>query len=232
MKIVIIFCLCFLTFSALPDGIHAASGPTKPGGCGESACGSCEPAFLCCQREFKTEKVKKTCYEVECEYVCIPPVCLPECCYPFGSRCSAIMNAESACGSCGAEGCQVCCETPVQREGLLQKLCSKLTACRIRKVNRLKKEESEVEECITEWSVVCMQPFGSCSKSCGYTSYSCADPCSPCGEPLLPDDGFSVPSETPAPADEALPASVPASEPALTPLSVPAWFSFQSSTLP
>ena len=57
MKIVIIFCLCFLRFSALPDGVHAASGPTKPGGCGESACGSCEPDFLRCQREVKTEKV-------------------------------------------------------------------------------------------------------------------------------------------------------------------------------
>ena len=232
MKIVIIFCLCLLPFSALPDGAHAASGSTKPGGCGESACGSCEPDFLRCQREFKTEKVKKTCYEVECEYICIPPVCLPEWCYPFGRHCGAKMNAESVCGTCGSEGCRVCSETPLQREGLLQKLCSKLTACRIRKVHRLKKKESEVEECITEWSVVCMQPCGSCSKCCGSTSSSGADPCSPCGEGLVTHNGFSVLSETPVPADETLPTSAPVSEPALTPLSMPAAFSFQSSKVP
>ena len=183
-------------------------------------------------RRLYAEKVKKTCYEVECEYVCIPPVCLPEWCYPFGRRCGAKMNAETGCGSCGAEGCLVCCETPLQREALLQKLCSKLTACRIRKVHRLKKEDSEVEECITEWSVVCMQPFGNCSKGCGSTSYSCADPCSPCGEALVTQDGFSVLSGTPAPADDALPASVPVSKSALTPLSVPALFSSQASKLP
>ena len=170
-----------LTAFATPSAM-AQCGNCKPADCGESCCGSCEPSWLCCQAECKMETIKKHCYEVECDYVCIPPVRLPEC-RLFGRQCGSNGDGsgQSCCDGCGGEGCQNCSACN-ENKGLFGRLCSKLTDCRIRKVNKLKKKEYEVEVCVCEWDVVCCAPPGCCSKGCGDT---CAAPplyCAPCGE--------------------------------------------------
>ena len=179
----LLLCAAIAALTAISaPSVIAQCGDCKPTGCGESCCGSCEPAWLCCQAECKMEKVKKHCYEVECEYICIPPVRLPDCC-PFGGGCKDGNDGcnQSSCGSCGQEGCQECA-TCTEEKGFFRKLCSKLTDCRIRKVNKLKKKEYEVEVCVCKWDVVCCAPPGYCSKGCGD---NCAAPpmyCAPCGE--------------------------------------------------
>ena len=148
-------------------------GALKPTGCSESSCGSCEPGALCCKNAVKTVKIRKHCYEVQCEHVCIPPVCLPK--YPlFGS-------AGACCsGDCGSEGCHDCSQC-AQDKGFFGRLCSTLTGCRIRKIHTMKKKEYEVEKCVHDWSVVCAQSPG-CGKNCGDGCRAPASCCAPCGE--------------------------------------------------
>lgn len=160
----------------------AACGGAKPSGYGEGCCSSCEPARLCCQNEVKTVTVKKHCYEVECEDICIPPVTLPKCSLWGNKCCDRSDCCSDGCG-CGTEGCQDSCGESCgpKSPGWLQKLCSTLTACRIRQVNRMKKKEYEVEECVCEWSVVCL-PNSGCAKGCADDCGPPASCCAPCGE--------------------------------------------------
>ena len=175
------FCVAVAFVVALTDVPALADrGAGKPNGCGETCCGSCEPTVLCCRAEAKTVKVRKQCYEVECEYVCIPPVSLPTCSLFGGDNCAARNRCDSPCGGCGTEGCESCSQRDSE-PGLLRRFCSLFTDCRIRKVRKLKKKESEVERCVCEWSVMCMQ-----SPGCGKCSYDgCCAPasaCAPCAE--------------------------------------------------
>jgi hypothetical protein len=141
--------------------------------------------MLQCQPVVKTEKIKRHCFEVECEYVCIPPVQLPKCgggfCGLFGGGCDGCSETECAapgcttdCAECGAGTCGN------GNDSLLGRLCSKLTDCRIRKVNTFKKKEYECgEKCVVEWKVVCVPAIG-CDKSCGEGCYTAPDCCAPC----------------------------------------------------
>ncbi len=158
----------------------ADCGAGKPDGCGETCWGTCEPMWLFCRAQVKTVKVRKECYEVECEYVCIPPVSLPTCSLFGGDGCKNTNRCNGACGGCGTEGCESCAERDCG-PGLLGRICSVFTDCRIRKVSRLKKKESEVEDYVCEWSVVCMQSAG-CGKCCYDSSCAPASVCAPCGE--------------------------------------------------
>ncbi len=157
----------------------AGCGFLKPLCCDNDCCGSCEPQWLCCQREVKTVKVTRHCYDVECEYVAIPPVTLP-CCSLFGNGC-----CEDDCGECDActdecgEGCGEDCDRC--SPGLFRRLCNRLTACRVRKVHRMKKKEHEVQQCVSEWSVVRMAPPG-CGKCCDDDCVAPPSCCAPCGE--------------------------------------------------
>ncbi len=169
-----------LVITLVNQSARAGCGASKPAGCSESSCGSCEPGFLCCQNKIKTVKVKKHCYEVECDHVCIPPVCLPKCPL-FGAGDDCCNDGTNGCGGdCGAQGCQDCSQCK-QEKGFFGRLCSKLTDCRIRKVHTLNKNEYEVEKCVCDWSVVFMQPPG-CGKSCGEECCAPASCCAPCGE--------------------------------------------------
>lgn len=167
---------------ALSGHSWAAWGGAKPSGCNKECCFSCEPTRLCCQGEVKTVTVKKHCYEVECEDICIPPVTLPKCRLWANECCDSSDCCCDGCG-CATEGCQnTCGETCGSKSpGWLQKLCSKLTACRIRSVNRMKKKEYEVEECVYEWTVTCM-PNPGCGKGCADNCGSPPSCCAPCGE--------------------------------------------------
>ena len=127
-------------------------------------CGPCtSPGYAaswsqCCQPEYKTEKIKRHCYKTECKAICIPPVTLP-CCRL--SRCF---------GGSVSDGC---CDDDCRSSGLLQKLCSKLTACRIRHVNTYKKVEYECgTKCVCEWKVV-SSAVGCCDQGCTDTGAHC-----------------------------------------------------------
>lgn len=167
-----------LTLAAAPAVADGGAG--KPYACGETCCGTCQPTYLCCRAEPKTVKVRKHCYEVECEYVCIPSVSLPICLLFGRNNCRETNGCDSTCTGRRNDGC----ESGSQRRGglgLPRRLCSIFTDCRIRKVRKLKKKEYEVEDCVCEWSVVCVQPTG-CGKSCHNECGAPETVCAPCAE--------------------------------------------------
>ena len=156
---------------------QADVGTCKPDGCGDTCISSCQPTNLSCQNTVKIKKVKKHCYNVECSYICIPPVRLPPCPFPF-FRSSNNSGRDGTCNECGVEGCQ---DSPRchAESGILGSLFSKLTGCRIRQVRKMKKQEYEVEECVWEWSVACTQDSGG-GKGCGEQCCAPASGCVPC----------------------------------------------------
>lgn len=155
----------------------------KPHCADHEGCGSCGPVWLCCQGQPKTVNTTRHCYDVECEYVCIPPVTLPACCrFLSDQHCAGDSCAEDCAEGCDDDCGESCdsCSPP----NLLQRVCAKFTDCRIRKVHRLKKQEQDIQECEWEWSVVRMAAPG-CCKDCGE---SCCPPvscCAPCSIPNI-----------------------------------------------
>jgi len=120
-------------------------------------CGPCTPdgftdsCRLYCQPECKTVKVTRHCFETECKPICIPPVTLP---------CCGLKKFF------GGSGTDACCDDGCHKNGLMQKLCSKLTAGRIRHVNTYSKKEYECgTKCVCEWKVVC-GGAGCCEQGC------------------------------------------------------------------
>ncbi|MEZ6061793.1 MAG: hypothetical protein R3C19_15715 [Planctomycetaceae bacterium] len=156
-------------------------------GCGAPAC------MLVCRPECKTVKEKHTCFDVESEYVCIPPVQLPKCGSCLGKLCGFDACDSDchtpACGGCGLSECSECagiqCNTcptancqPNCGNGFLSRMKNKLCGCRVRRVSKLKAVSSEKEKQVVEWTVeTCQLPT---CKSCGGTG-PCFG-CGPCGE--------------------------------------------------
>lgn len=89
--------LCLLAGAA-----QANDGCCKPVGCG--AAPGCGSYLLTCRAEVTLEPVKKTCWEVQCEHICIPPVRFPwqKCGEPLGCgkiRCvKKLKEVEYECG--------------------------------------------------------------------------------------------------------------------------------------
>ncbi len=120
--------------------------------------GCADVCRLTCQPECKVVKVTRYCFETQCKPICIPPVTLP-CC-----RLKRLFGG-SGNDECGDDGCH--------RNGLMQKLCSKLTAGRIRYVNTYSKKEYECgTKCVCEWKVVC-RGAGCCEQGCCDTGTLC-----------------------------------------------------------
>lgn len=144
--IVALMCVCSAAF--------AECGPCTLPGCSDSC-------RLCCQPEYKTEKVKRHCFQTECKPICIPPVTLP-CC------------RLSSCFRRAGDGS--CCDDDCRNIGLLQKLCSRLTACRIQHVNTYKKVEYDCgTKCVCKWNVVPCAA-GCCDQGCCDTGAHCTSP--------------------------------------------------------
>ena len=120
----------------------------------------CGPGDYCCQPEYSTEKVKKQCFETKRTRVVVPPVTIP-CCrcalkklFRRGGECSVCSCSDGCSDGCGKWG-QSC------NGGVLNRLCSKLTACRVCCVNTYSKKECECgTRCVVKWKAVCK---GSCS---------------------------------------------------------------------
>lgn len=175
----------------------AGWGCRKAAGCGEScATGACRKI---CRPKCKTVKEDRKCWEYECEDVCIPPVAIPDLCECLrcatGQRGSVgafpwrrVGKTGCTAGGCGTTGCAGNCGNCRTRctacakggcaQGLLKRMLSKCSACKVRSVKKLKSKTYEVEKCVVEWEVK-SSGIG-CGKSCasGCTTGRCA----PCGE--------------------------------------------------
>lgn len=140
-------------------------------GCSDNCCAEQACCATKCVPEYKSVKVKKHCWQTECEEVCIPPVTLPCCkCLFKGAFCrrGKCQGCADGCssGDCCGSGCRnnECC-----RNSLLQRMFSCCAGCRTRCVNRLKKHEYECEETAVEWKCVrtgCCDQGACCEPDC------------------------------------------------------------------
>ena len=121
------------------------------GTCGNGRNCCCEA--VCCPKRV-TEDVKKHCWLVKPELVCIPG---------FRFQCNwnrdKCCNRGDCCDTCtGGDGCcskGSCCE------------CSPLTCGRVRCVNVLEKHEYKCDECGYEWEAKCVRTGNGCCRSKG-----------------------------------------------------------------
>ncbi len=155
--------------------------------CADDCAKTCCPSDYCCKCESEEEKVKRHCFETKCKPVVIPGIKLP-CCKCklkklFGGRCGSNSGCcgSSGCGDsgCGDSGCgscgNGCCGSG---GGMLSKLCSKLTQCKVRCVNTYEKKEYECgTKCVYKWSAEAKCGSGS---GCCDTGSFCAP--SGCGQ--------------------------------------------------
>ncbi|MCA9052851.1 MAG: hypothetical protein KDA75_03395 [Planctomycetaceae bacterium] len=119
--------LATLTFLAvlchsqtLHAGVFCDDGGCKPSGCG------CEVKWICCPK-WEKEKIEKSCYDIECEHICVPKVKLPwqDCCtprcarvicvhrlkkhtYECGEKCVLTFEAKAVCTRCCKPGYSRC----------------------------------------------------------------------------------------------------------------------------
>ncbi len=119
-------------------------GKCKPtGSCDTVACAPCH--YTCCP-ELKTVKVKKHCWETECEPVCIPRVQCPL--FNFFRK----------------TDCDPCTEILFNGRSLNGRCAD------VRVVKKLKKVSYECEKCVVEWNVRCVSSRA--KKSCDGISVS------------------------------------------------------------
>lgn len=132
-------------------GLVDTDGCQKPVHC--TNCCGVEPCVLMCCPEWKTVKEKTHCWEVDCEYICVPQVQCPSLLTLLGFN----SDHGAACDGCGrTDGTAPCCKGMTGSQTQLQG--------KIRAVRKLRKVESEVEKRVVEWTVkTCSMDAG---KSC------------------------------------------------------------------
>jgi hypothetical protein len=169
----------------LIDGSLAVGGLCSlSGSCGDSCASdgctkSCCPSDYCCKSECKTEEITRHCFETECKPVVIPAIKLPCCKCKLkklfrggcGSSSDCCGCSDSGCGDCGSNGCG----SNGCGGGLLNKLCSKLTSCKIRCVNTYEKKDYKCgTKCVCKWSA---EPKCGSGNGCCSTGSGCGDFC-------------------------------------------------------
>ena len=154
-----------------PDAVATASGgetvvaqdaDVTPAGCTDSCCGSgnCCGEAVCCPKRV-TEEVKKHCWIVKPELICIPG---------FRFQCNWRSHRSNV-------PCDDCCTTD---NGCRD--CAPPKGGRVRCINVLEKHEYTCEECGYEWEVKCVRTRKGCCRgkedcrcpSCGCKSGCCA----------------------------------------------------------
>ena len=152
-------------------------GKSACGDCGDACCdagcckSSCCPGDYCCEAECKTVPLKRHCFETECKAVVVPPITLP-CCKCGLARLFGRNHCKAGCSDAG------CSENACCNNGILHKLCSGLTKCRVRCVNTYKKKEYECgTKCVCEWKAVCRTDCceNGCCPAGAHCSAGCAD---------------------------------------------------------
>ncbi|MCA9039372.1 MAG: hypothetical protein KDA65_03390 [Planctomycetaceae bacterium] len=124
-------CLGLLGIASV-DECRADWGCGKPAGCCDTPCDCCSKVLVCC-KSTEIKKEKKTCYEVECEHICVPQVKFPW---------KKLLHMG------GGDPC--CCEES-------ETTCGKIIA-----VKKLKKESYEVEKCVCKWEIKEIDRIGCC----------------------------------------------------------------------
>lgn len=127
--------------------------------CGDSCSADCCPSDFCCKCESEVVDVKRHCFETECKPVAIPGIKMP-CC-----KCKLKKLFRGHCGSddgcCDSGCCNDCCGG-----GLLTRLCSKLTECKVRCVKTYKKKEYDCgKKCVCKWSAEPKRGNGGCCET-------------------------------------------------------------------
>ena len=154
--------LLLIASSTCHAGWNESCGCQKPSSCMNNCCA--EPCMLMCCPECKTVKVKEHCWEVDCEYVCVPKVQCPSLLTLLGLKKASCLS----CDGCGQSGCDGrCCNGTGCNQG---PLCGKIKA-----VKKLRKVETEVEKQVVEWKVkACAMDYSKCCN--GTAPASCCAP--------------------------------------------------------
>ena len=177
-----------LTLLALTTMSAGAKGPL-----GSSNC--CADRVVCCPNchcyaKVEEVEIKKHCYEVECEKVCIPKVC-----FPWHKFCFIKKKCKDDCCDSGCAAAPGCCDGgSCCQEGCPQP-CPPRVGC-VRSVRVLVKEEYKCKACECVWEI--------CDDNC----------CDAHGAPAPPEAAVEPPP-APAPAPAPVPpgADVPAAPP-------------------
>ncbi|QDU79345.1 hypothetical protein Pla110_10530 [Polystyrenella longa] len=123
-------CLGLLGFASTEG--YADPGSLKPAGSCDTPCSGCSKILICCPST-TIEKEKKTCFEVECEHICVPQVN-----FSWKQLCAL------ACGL--ADPCEPAAPA-----------CGKIIT-----VKKLKKENYEVDKVVYKWEIKETHQLGCC----------------------------------------------------------------------
>ncbi len=141
------FMLVFASCTALVmAGRSAPAGQRCAGPC-QTTCPNCHN---CCVLKAECGKEEKSCWEVECEEICIPCVVLP------WQKWLAKHHGKGSCQSC-TSGCNACSTVN--------------NGARVKTVRKLKKKTYECPKCKYKWEPACGGNGGCCDSGC------CDAPC-------------------------------------------------------
>ena len=159
VKLLGIAVLAIVVARSLPADVSScSSGGCATEGCGTGACG----ANVACHPTIETEKIKKTCWDVEEDYVCIPKVRCPLFDFLSGRTKSSNWSATGCAEGCSTEGCT--------SEGCGGSACRQLSA-RVRKVRKAVKREVDCgEKCVATWEAKTSPASVGCAVEGGCTA--------------------------------------------------------------
>ncbi len=165
----------FLSWAAIAMVSGTAHGGQQCNGSCHTTCPKCH---TCCVLKAECGKEEKSCWEVECEEICIPCVVFPW------------QKSKAKHTGHGSESCAVGCSG-----------CSTVNnGARVKTVRKLKKKTYECPQCKYEWSPD-GKGNGCCSAGC-CTGDCCETGCDagslPAGEPAVPPakEASDIPSPT------------------------------------
>jgi hypothetical protein len=157
-----------------PPAAAGDCGCAASAGCADDPCGYCGPACRGkrCELQIGTKKVKVTCFDCECEDICLPG--------PSRKHCE---HREDVCSECGSD-CGCSCAHKGGPKFVWSEWCA--TKCaKITNVKRLVKREVEKEVPDYKWVVV------DCCDACGATA-----PAAGPGEDRAPMPPVPTPAST------------------------------------
>lgn len=139
------------------NSAYADPGCCKPATNCCSPCTSCSKILTCCPTT-EVVKVEKKCYDIECDYICVPEV---KC--PWGKLLSLGCLGHDKKSDC----CSTCDSCGSGQECDCAGLCGK-----IKKINKLKTVKTKTEKVVWKWEVKERGPIGCCKPDCAAPSFN------------------------------------------------------------
>ena len=151
------------------------------GCCNGDCCGRCCGTAVCCPKRV-TQEVKKHCWKVKSEMICIPS-------FRFQCNWNLMKSSKSSCDTCCGDSC-------IDNECG----CDCLPNCgRVRCINVLEKHEYTCQECGYEWEVKCVCSGKGCNSNGCCDCPSCGgDGCCTSTDPRDPGVRLTATSEAPS----------------------------------